>query len=689
MTTTEPVAGPSPRAPADAGADPGAEAPAAPGRAATGPAKPDVSLPYVAGFDGMRGAGLLVMLAYHHGAVSAKGGIFTVSMFLTLSGFLIATLALAEWAKADRVSLPRFWERRVRRLLPAALLTITMVVALQYFFHVGSGPRFRGDALSAIYYGANWRMAYSGADYGALFQLESPVQHFWSLAIEEQFYLAFPLLFVGMLALVRRRWGLVGLTFGAGAAASYVLAWVSASNNGNSTITYYATYTRVSEIMTGVALAFLLATAPAQRFLAGRLGSRLVAVGGIVGVVGWAYVWHSIGINDDRVFHGATIVNAGFTALVILACTNTWRGPVAVVFSLGPVAALGRLSYGVYLLHWPLFLLLDWDRLGHGISFWQMYLIRSGITITLAVLMSRFVESPFRYRMKMPPRLLAALSVGAMVTVAALVLVVPVHEAETVDLAEVADLTATSPFVPNAITPSGEAAGAPRILFVGDSVAWSAAIGFDRWNKDHEQQQVSLDAYVAVACTLSEASTMRSLGMLEEPNPACRGFRDDLPGVLAEHDYDAIVVMMGQKDLGEKRVDGKWRHLGDPVFDEWLRPQVASLADILAADGAPVFWSTAADVRLWRANVPDSSWDDYPDNDPARARRLNEIVTETLAGRAGFRLLDVRGWLEALPGGQFDPGNRADGVHLTVSASDELARWAMPQILPATATTTG
>ena len=201
---------------------------------AAGSGKPEVSLPYVAGFDGLRALGLLVMLAYHHGVSAARGGIFTVSMFFTLSGYLIATLALGEWARSDRLSLARFWERRARRLLPAALATVVGVVALQRLYEVGSSPRFTGDVLGALGYVANWRMAYSGGDYAATFTLEAPVQHFWSLAVEEQFYLAFPLLFVGLLAVTRGRWRVVGAVFAAGAAASFAAAWWSASRHGNS-----------------------------------------------------------------------------------------------------------------------------------------------------------------------------------------------------------------------------------------------------------------------------------------------------------------------------------------------------------------------------------------------------------------------------------------------------------------------
>jgi peptidoglycan/LPS O-acetylase OafA/YrhL len=387
----------APPGPAQASASPApAPTPAAAAGESGDSGKPEVSLPYVAGFDGLRALGLLVMMAYHHGVSAARGGIFTVSMFFTLSGYLIATLALGEWARSDRLSLARFWERRARRLLPAALATVVGVVALQWLFEVGSSPRFTGDVLGALGYAANWRMAYSGGDYAATFTLEAPVQHFWSLAVEEQFYLAFPLLFVGLFALTRGRWRVVGAVFAAGALASFAAAWWSADRHGNSGITYYATYTRASEILVGVALAFAVVTRPARRVLSSRAGIRIVRVLGVVGVAGLLWLWHTVGLADDAVFHGATALNAGLTSLVILACTSARPGLAARGLGIWPLRNLGKISYAVYLFHWPLFLLLDHERTGLG--FWPLFATRVAVTVGLAVVSYHLLESPFRSR---------------------------------------------------------------------------------------------------------------------------------------------------------------------------------------------------------------------------------------------------------------------------------------------------
>jgi peptidoglycan/LPS O-acetylase OafA/YrhL len=640
-------------------------------------------MPYTPGFDGLRAYGLLMMLAYHHGVAGAKGGIFTVSMFFTLSGYLIATLALAEWARSDRLSMAKFWERRARRLLPAAFVTIAGVVVLQWLYEVGSGERFRGDLLGALGYVANWRMAYSGGDYAAAFTIEAPVQHFWSLAVEEQFYVAFPLLFVGLMALTRGRWRLVGIAFGLGAVASFAAAWITASNQGsNSGLAYYATYTRASEILVGVALAFAVVTRPVQRFLRSDAGVRTVAVGGLGGLVGLTWLWTSIGLKDPFVFRGGTALNATFTSLVVLACTSPSLGLAAKGLGLWPLRNLGKVSYAVYLFHWPLFLLFDQERT--GLDYWPLFFFRIGITIALAAVSYHVIEAPFRFKVAKGSRsrLTGVFAVGAALAVA-LVLVVPVHEPKTISFTSTGNEGQVQ--TGEVAAPKGDPTLATDVLVVGDSVSWTMLGGLDEWNKTHDDQQLAVTSWRAIACTLGDAAVVKSLGTIEPPTSDCVNFRPLLPGFLEQNDFDAIVVTLGQKDLSERRLDGEWRHFGDPVFDEWFRGEVVELADTLAAEGVPVLWTTSPYVQISVANDPSSNWRDYGDNDPARTDRLNQIVAEEIEGRERFQLVDVASWLRTQPGGESNRELRADGVHFTRDGSKRLGAWMVPQILDAVA----
>jgi peptidoglycan/LPS O-acetylase OafA/YrhL len=659
-------------------------APPVPDDARRGPDRPVVPVGYVAGFDGLRGIGLVVMLAYHHGIPAARGGIFTVSMFFTLSGFLIATLALAEWARSDRLSLGRFWERRARRLLPAAVATLAGVVVLQSLFEVGSGGRFRGDVLAALAYVANWRFAASGSDYGAMFATESPVQHFWSLAVEEQFYLTFPLLFVGLIALFRGRWRRVGAVFGLGTVASFAAAWVSAGRNGNGGVTYYATWSRASEVLVGVTLAFVVVLPGVRRFLDSPLGVRSVRAGGVVGLAGLLWLWHTVGLHETAVFRGGTALNGALTALVILACRQPALGPLARGLGIWPLRNLGKISYGVYLIHWPLFLLLDDDRLGvHG---YVLFAIRVGATLALAVLSYHLLESPYRFGIRgRPGRLVAALAVPA-ATLVLLVVVVPVHRSQLIELPAQAATSEAGHGGPTAFKADVAGDGGPHpvaeVLLVGDSVSWTMWPGLLHWNETHPDRTIHADGVMALGCTLGRADTTRFLGERTPAWPDCVHFRRTLAETLATGRYDAVVVQMGHKDLGEREVAGEWRHLGDPVLDDWIAGEVDTFADVVAAADVPVLWATLTHVQARTAD-PGSDWRSYAENDPARVDRLNEIVAGELAGRPGFRTLDIGGWLQGQPGGDTDSVHRLDGIHWTFDGSHALGAWVVPQILDA------
>ncbi|MCX7620230.1 MAG: acyltransferase, partial [Acidimicrobiales bacterium] len=188
-------------------------------------ARTAANLPHFPGLDGLRGLAVLVVLLFHSGFSWAKGGFLGVSSFFTLSGFLITALLLAERRATGAIDLKAFWIRRFRRLMPAALTCLTVVAVFGLFGADGTQKRnLAGDALSAMGYVANWRFVFSGQSYADLFAAPSPVLHFWSLAIEEQFYLLYPLLAYGVFRLVgfsRRYFGAVVLVL--------ILASVSAS----------------------------------------------------------------------------------------------------------------------------------------------------------------------------------------------------------------------------------------------------------------------------------------------------------------------------------------------------------------------------------------------------------------------------------------------------------------------------
>ena len=220
------------------------------------------TIPYQPALDGLRGAAVAAVLLFHGGHLT--GGYLGVDAFFVLSGYLITSLLVEELATTGTVSLLGFWGRRLRRLLPALLLVLLAVAA--YAAVVAPADQLaaiRGDALATLGYVANWRQVFTGNDYFALFASPSPLQHTWSLAIEEQFYLVWPLV---MLALNRRRSARAvarrTLALSLVLAAASFVTMLALADPADNTRVYYGTDTRAASILIGAALAAWVAMRP-------------------------------------------------------------------------------------------------------------------------------------------------------------------------------------------------------------------------------------------------------------------------------------------------------------------------------------------------------------------------------------------------------------------------------------------
>ncbi|HKY65956.1 MAG TPA: acyltransferase, partial [Acidimicrobiales bacterium] len=358
-----------------------------------GPAAGEPRWDYVPGLDGLRAIALLAVLAFHQQFATARGGYLGVSSFFTLSGFLITSLAIDERRRTGRLSWRGFWERRARRLLPAAVVALVAVLVVQAWLTVGSGPRLRGDVLSAVAYVTNWRLVMADGGYADLFATPSPVVHFWSLAIEEQFYLVWPVVFLIGLALLRRRALVMAVV--AGAILSSLLMAAMYEPLTDPSNVYYNTFTRLSGLLLGGALALVWdparrAERPAEPGISGAATTGL----GLIGAIGLGAIMRTTGEFDSFLYRGGFFLVGLTTCLLIVAATNE-RTAFASVLATAPMTWIGKRSYAIYLWHWPIvvFTRPDADIALHGMA---SYAYRIGLTLLLAELSYRLVEAPWR-----------------------------------------------------------------------------------------------------------------------------------------------------------------------------------------------------------------------------------------------------------------------------------------------------
>jgi peptidoglycan/LPS O-acetylase OafA/YrhL len=439
----------------------------------------DKRFPYLPGIDAMRAVAVLAVFLYHAGVGWMPGGFLGVDVFFLISGYLITSLLLRELRRDGRLRLGRFWLRRARRLLPAVgvLIAVTMVVAA--IAEPDRIDQLRGDAISSLFYFANWHFIYGHQSYFETFQRPSLFRHLWSLSVEEQFYLFWPLLFAAGMKLLGRKRLLLGVL--AGALASVALAWVLFDPGHDASRVYYGTDTHAVGLLAGVALALVWSPVELRRHRSGPLVGPVLDG---VGVLALGYVVLSfvhVHDYDLALWHGGYLWLALATALLLATLAH----PAARLGSLigrKPVLWLGLRSYSFYLWHWPVLAL---TRPGLDVSLPRGILIPLQLlaVLVLADLSYRFVELPFRGQGKapaLPQRWLRPARAALVAAALAVVLFVGWSGlfAQSPHADTAAASTATSATVkadpPHRAGP-GSAAGPPRVIAFGDSVMVAAA----------------------------------------------------------------------------------------------------------------------------------------------------------------------------------------------------------------------
>ncbi len=382
-------------------------------------------LGYEPSLDGLRALAVGAVLLFHGGVAGAAGGFLGVSVFFTLSGFLITLLLLRERDATGRVGLRSFWSRRVRRLSPAAMTCVATVLATAArWLDPVQLRKLPGDSLAALANVANWRYVLDDRSYADLFATgPSPLVHFWSLAIEEQFYLVFPIIMVALLHVRARRW--VAPAVLAALALASVAATLATKDHD---LVYYGTHTRAAEFLVGALLAFVVAGGHLER-LGGR-GRTMASAAGWLAIGMFAVLVVTVDQSTPWLYVG------GFSALAVVWATMIVAalvpGSFRRVAGVAALAWIGRLSYGLYLIHWPVFMALDADRV--GVDGGGLFAFRIVVSVGLTVLLYHLLEQPIRRRRLLPTMRNASMIYGLTLVclVAASILVVQPGSAPSV-----------------------------------------------------------------------------------------------------------------------------------------------------------------------------------------------------------------------------------------------------------------
>jgi peptidoglycan/LPS O-acetylase OafA/YrhL len=680
--------------------------------------RPHVTLHRFSGLDGLRGIAVVAVILYHGGVSWAPGGFLGVELFFVLSGFLITSLLVAEWTRSATIVLRAFWARRARRLLPALFM---LVLAIGVYYALGGPtkaiPNLENDGISTLLYFNNWHQIANGTNYFAASGPISPLQHTWSLAIEEQFYVVWPLVVLGVLGLARQRGAsgrrslqvLLGLSV-VGTLASATDTALRFDGGAGLDRVYYGTDTRAAGLLIGASLAVAVTIRgrwpkPASRLTLGRSGRRLLSAGALAAMAAVVAGVGLVGGSDGWVYPYGLLALDGAAALVILAVVAAPDAPVVRLLSLAPLRGAGVISYGLYLWHFPLFLWLD-ESSTH-LTGTGLLVLRLSATLAVSLLSYWLVEQPIR-RGRRPAWLVGSLVpagagaafVSLVMASAAASLPVGVPAAAGIPKAPAQlkgtdgpctqTLTDTPQYGLAPVAPAQEAKfeykalGAStlvwsgsatttfrtcppkRVMVIGDSLAFTIGLPM----MDNEQSYgLQLANAAQLGCAFATKGQLDVNGSWEDPPAGCSSALSRWAQEEQALHAKEVIVELGYRDEFDWRWNGEVVHLGQPAFDAYVQRQIDRYVQVLGRHG----------VKILFLSVPYTHPPDQADgaSAPAASSARHAVINGMLAREArrypsSVRVLDIDRTIS--PGNRYTArvdGQlcRFDGIHFSVFCS--------------------
>ncbi|WP_373285790.1 acyltransferase family protein [Paenibacillus segetis] len=348
---------------------------------------------YMPGIDGLRALSVLAVIAYHLNLKWAPGGLLGVGIFFVISGYLITDQIINHWERYRSLKLLDFWIRRARRLLPAMLAMLLFVALWLLITDPSRLNALKGDYISSLFYVNNWWLIFHKVSYFESFGPPSPIGHLWSLAIEEQFYILWPLILLIGLTIAPRRGRLITWILACAAASALAMALIYVPGTDPSRV-YYGTDTRVFALLIGAALAVLWPSHRLQDTVSGAERNLLDIFGGLGLFLLIVLIYQS---NEfaDSLYRGGFVLLSCITAIVIAVLAHP-ASRLGRIMGCKPLRWIGVRSYSLYIWHYPIIILTSPSGNADGVSVLRIILQLAG-SFLLAALSYKYVEEPFRH----------------------------------------------------------------------------------------------------------------------------------------------------------------------------------------------------------------------------------------------------------------------------------------------------
>jgi len=598
------------------------------------------------GIEGLRGFCIISVLVYHYWHRQLPAGFLGVSVFFTISGFVITGGLIHISTTSDSpLNILDFFARRIRRLWPAASIVLTTTLLYSFIFGWAS-ETMANDGLAGFLQFYNWRVIATGTVYGQ--GLPSIFGHFWSLSIEAQFYILVPIIF-----LISRRKRVIQIGF---FAVVLIVATIFSTTSSSLTFVYSSSVTRVAEICSGCLLAYALPSIK-MRTTRSSTNSVLSALS-ITSFVLLLVLMLRSSMQTSAYAHGGLILVSILSVILITgaACANFTES----LFSIRLLVWFGQISYSLYLVHFPIRIILVWSGIWPSMQTWLSVFVSIGISI----LMFTYIEKPFRekrYSKNVVLVLASVLTISFVIVQVAIRVDPPRSEVGYQSLQnELAVITESNE--------NSSLVNIPKVAIYGDSTAVAMSLGFSQQNSQFK----FVGGYAKLGCPIGHGGLRRGF--------AATGDDKTLPAwpVESECDWENWVsttksigpinyglVLLGNWDIVGRRIDAlgpDWRTIQDTAYQSWLQTEMERAADALHTAGVQkVLWLTLPANAGQRPS--------------ARLEIFNRLIKETAASRPWMTVIDYATYI------QRHNELRPDGIHLSRETAPQFVEnWLVDQI---------